>query len=81
MELTFTLLCSVLALGFALRLAQWVLKHDDGTPEMRTISNAIREGAEAFLLRQYKTIALLTLPVACVIFALYASPVKVSITY
>jgi K(+)-stimulated pyrophosphate-energized sodium pump len=72
MELTFTLLCSVLALGFALRLAQWVLKHDDGTPEMRTISNAIREGAEAFLLRQYKTIALLTLPVACVIFALYA---------
>lgn len=51
MELTFTLLCSFLALGFALCLAQWVLKHDDGTPEMRTISNAIREGAEAFLLR------------------------------
>jgi len=72
MELTFTLICSLLALGFALRLAQWVLKHDDGTPEMRTISDAIREGAEAFLLRQYKTIALLTLPVAFVIFALYA---------
>jgi K(+)-stimulated pyrophosphate-energized sodium pump len=72
MELTFTLLCSFLALGFALRLSQWVLKHDDGTPEMRTISDAIREGAEAFLRRQYKTIALLSLPVALVIFVLYA---------
>ena len=57
MELTFTLLCSFLALAFALRLSQWVLKHDDGTPEMRTISDAIREGAEAFLRRQYNTIA------------------------
>ena len=72
MELTFTLLCSLLALAFALRLSQWVLKHDDGTPEMRTISDAIREGAEAFLRRQYNTIALLTLPVALVIFVLYA---------
>ena len=72
MELTFTLLCSFLALAVALRLSQWVLKHDDGTPEMRTISDAIREGAEAFLRRQYNTIALLTLPVALVIFVLYA---------
>ena len=72
MELTFTLLCSILALVFAVRLAQWVLKHDDGTPEMRSISDAIREGAEAFLGRQYTTIALLTIPVTAVIFILYA---------
>jgi K(+)-stimulated pyrophosphate-energized sodium pump len=72
MELAFTLLCSILALVFAVRLAQWVLKHDDGTPEMRSISDAIREGAEAFLGRQYTTIALLTIPVTAVIFVLYA---------
>jgi K(+)-stimulated pyrophosphate-energized sodium pump len=71
MELAFTLLCSILALAFAVRLAQWVLQHDDGTPEMRSISDAIREGAEAFLGRQYKTIALLTIPVTAVIFVLY----------
>jgi K(+)-stimulated pyrophosphate-energized sodium pump len=71
MELAFTLLCSILALVFAVRLAQWVLKHDDGTPEMRNISNAIREGAEAFLGRQYTTIALLTIPVTALIFVLY----------
>ena len=72
MELAFTLLCSILALIFAVRLAKWVLKHDDGTPEMRNISNAIREGAEAFLGRQYTTIALLTIPVTALIFVLYA---------
>jgi K(+)-stimulated pyrophosphate-energized sodium pump len=72
MELAFTLLCSILALVFAVRLAQWVFKHDDGTPEMRSISDAIREGAEAFLGRQYKTIAALTIPVALMIFILYA---------
>ena len=48
MELAFTLLCSILALVVAVRLAKWVLKHDDGTPEMRNISNAIREGPRRF---------------------------------
>jgi K(+)-stimulated pyrophosphate-energized sodium pump len=72
MELTFTLACSVLALIFAVRLAYWVMRHDDGTKEMRAISDAIREGAEAFLARQYRTIALLTLPVTAVLFLLYA---------
>ena len=39
---------------------------------MQSISNAIREGAEAFLARQYKTIAMLTIPVAVVLYLLYA---------
>jgi len=28
---------------FSFLLARWVLKHDTGTPEMRAISNAIKE--------------------------------------
>ena len=72
MELTFTLACSVLALIVAVRLAYWVMRHDDGTKEMRAISDAIREGAEAFLARQYRTIAILTIPVTAVLFILYA---------
>lgn len=42
---------------FALYLASWVLKHDDGTPEMRMVSDPIREGAEGFLFVQYGAIA------------------------
>ena len=46
----------VLALIAALMFARSVLASDTGTPEMRAISDAIREGAEAFLRRQYRTI-------------------------
>jgi K(+)-stimulated pyrophosphate-energized sodium pump len=71
-QLAFTLICSVAGLWFAVYLAKWVLQNDEGTKEMQSISNAIREGAEAFLARQYKTIAMLTVPVAVVIYVLYA---------
>src|SRR5215831_10454801 len=71
-QLAFTLVCSVAGLWFAVYLAKWVLQNDEGTKEMQSISNAIREGAEAFLARQYKTIAMLTIPVAVVIYLLYA---------
>lgn len=52
MELWLVLIISALAIGFALRLARNVLKRDTGTPEMQIISNAIKEGAEAFAARQ-----------------------------
>jgi len=65
------LIVSVLALLVALGLARWVLKMDNGTPEMRTISDAIQEGAEAFLKRQYRTIAMLSVLVGLVIFVIY----------
>ena len=71
-QLVFTLICSVAGLCFAVYLAKWVLQNDEGTKEMQNISNAIREGAEAFLARQYKTIAMLTIPVAVIIYLLYA---------
>ncbi|MDA1080441.1 MAG: sodium-translocating pyrophosphatase [Gemmatimonadetes bacterium] len=52
------------ALVFAVVLARWVLARDTGTPEMRVISDAIQEGAEAYLRRQNRTIALLAVLVA-----------------
>ncbi|MGQ9582835.1 MAG: sodium-translocating pyrophosphatase [Thermoplasmatota archaeon] len=41
---------------FAAFLTWWVLRQDTGTKEMRAISDAIKEGAEAFLKTQYSTI-------------------------
>jgi K(+)-stimulated pyrophosphate-energized sodium pump len=63
---------SVLALIVAVALARWVLKQDNGTPDMRKISDAIQEGAAAFLRRQYKTIVALSVVLAALIFVLYA---------
>ncbi len=60
-----------LALIAAFALAKMVLAADTGTAEMQAISNAIREGAEAFLARQYKTIGILAVVIAVVVFVGY----------
>ncbi len=62
---------SVLSLLVAGLLARHVLAADTGKPEMRRISDAIREGAEAFLSRQYRTIAALAVVAALLIFCFY----------
>jgi K(+)-stimulated pyrophosphate-energized sodium pump len=48
----------------AYSFAQWVLSQDCGSEKMQEISNAIKEGAEAFLRRQFRTIALLAVLLA-----------------
>src|ERR1700722_14813404 len=57
-----------LALLAAFLMVRAVIASDTGTPEMRAISDAIREGAEAFLRRQYKTIGAIALVLALVVF-------------
>src|SRR5206468_3446060 len=63
---------SVLALAVAWGLRGYVLRQDNGTPDMRKISDAIQEGAEAFLRRQYRTIGTLSIALGVVIYVLYA---------
>ncbi len=63
---------SLFSLLFALYLARYVLRHDMGTDKMQEISNAIKEGAEAFLSRQNRTIISLAAVLAALIFVLYA---------
>lgn len=62
---------TLLGLGFAGWLAKWVLAKDTGSAAMRTISDAIKEGAEAFLRRQNRTILLLSGIFAVVLFVGY----------
>src|SRR3990167_5676489 len=47
----------VLAIGFAFYLRRQIARLPDGTPKMREIALAIREGSFAFLKRQYTTVA------------------------
>ena len=72
MELPIVLGVSVLGLLVAGALAKWVLARDQGPEDMRRISGAIRSGAEAFLRRQNRTIILIAVPLAFLIFLLYA---------
>ncbi len=49
---------SIIAILFAIGIVRWILKKSEGTPEMVSIANAIREGSGAYLRRQYKTVAI-----------------------
>ena len=62
---------SILGLVAAFALAKWVLKQDAGTAAMQKISNAIKQGAEAFLKRQFTTIGMLAAAFAIVLFIGY----------
>src|ERR1700735_1063295 len=60
---------ALLSLAVAFAMVRAVIAADSGTAEMQVISNAIREGAEAFLKRQYQTIGIIAVVLAAVIFA------------
>jgi len=59
-------LCGALSIVYAIWATASVLKADAGNPRMQEIAAAVREGAQAYLKRQYMTIGL----VGIVIFAL-----------
>jgi K(+)-stimulated pyrophosphate-energized sodium pump len=58
---------SLLAVLFAIYLANYVLRKDTGTPEMQNVADHIFKGAKAFLYRQYQTIAILALFAAVIL--------------
>ena len=62
----------IVALVFAGILARDVLSKDQGSEKMQEVSNAIREGANAFFKRQYKTIGILFLALTVLIFVGYS---------
>jgi K(+)-stimulated pyrophosphate-energized sodium pump len=59
-------LCGALSIVYAIWATMSVLKADAGNPRMQEIAAAVREGAQAYLRRQYATIGI----VGIVIFAL-----------
>ncbi len=61
-------IAGIAAVLFALYLARDVLSRDKGPQAMQDVGDIIREGADAFVKRQYTTIALLAVVGAVVIF-------------
>ncbi|MCX7896736.1 MAG: sodium-translocating pyrophosphatase [Rhodocyclaceae bacterium] len=56
--LMFALACAIGAIAYGWISAQWVLAQPTGNERMRAISAAVQEGAQAYLKRQYTTIAM-----------------------
>lgn len=54
----FALLCGAAGVVYALITAGWIVKQETGNERMQEIANAVKEGATAFLAREYKTVAM-----------------------
>ena len=64
MYLWLTIGTGVLALLFALLKSAWINKQDPGTDRMKEIGAAVKEGAMAFLSREYKVLSFFVIAVA-----------------
>ena len=62
------LAAGVIGILVGLFLMKGVLAAEQGSEKMREIARAIQEGAEAFLSRQFKTIAIIVVPLAALIY-------------
>ena len=67
---------ALIAIGVGFILMSDVLKQDQGTPKMIEIATAIQEGALAYLKRQFRTIAVILVPLAVVVFLTSVKVVK-----
>src|SRR3989442_9892131 len=59
---------ALLAVVVGFILMRGVLAEDEGTEKMKEIAKAIQEGAMAYLRRQYKTILVILVPLAVIVF-------------
>jgi len=64
------LLCGLFGVAYALFTAAWVVKQDPGSERMQAISGAVKEGATAFLNREYKTVAIVGVVITILLFFL-----------
>ena len=67
--LIFSVVTALLAICVGFFLMRGVLAAETGTPTMVEIALAIQEGAMAYLKRQFKTIAVILIPLAIIVFA------------
>lgn len=62
----------MVTITITITIERFIFSKDDGTPEMRAVSDPIREGAEGFLKIQYTAISRMAVLMALVIMASYS---------
>jgi len=70
------LVAGIVGIVSGLLLARKVLSADQGTIKMKEIAQAVQEGAEAFLARQFRAIVMIIIPLAILIFFTATKVVK-----
>ena len=70
-----SIIVSLIALAYAGYLSMKILKIDPGTEKMQEIANAIKEGAMAYMARQYKTIAIFAVIITAILYFLFGIPI------
>jgi len=61
------LVCAGAAVVYGLSTSRWLLKKSPGNERMQEISNAVQEGAQAYLKRQYQIIGVIAVVLAVVL--------------
>ena len=66
----FGIVASIIGIAFAIYQANFVLKQDEGTDEMKRLAQAIQEGAQAFLSREYFAVSIFVAVIFVILLAL-----------
>jgi hypothetical protein len=66
--LVFSMVVALLALVVGVVSMKGVLAKPTGTPEMGEIAEAVQEGAMAYITRQFRTIGIIVVPLAVIVF-------------
>jgi len=69
------IIVSVIALAYAGYLSFRILRLSSGSPKMQEIASAIKEGAMAYMARQYKTIAIFAVIITIILGYLFGFPI------